>query len=131
MSEFGASVNEKKRFILRNPDGTFMHCFKAGEKDSAAENKEVQNNNNNNQEVDNLTISDDELQFIIENYDQFDYNVVIKHFLDSFRIYRLLFFLFFISEMGLTCFLMFLTWEKREGTIITVCIILIIVRGHI
>jgi len=77
MSEFGTSINDKKRFILRNPDGTFAHCLKTGEKDSALE-------------------------------------------LDSFRIYRLLFFLFFISEMGLTCFLMFLTWEKREGTIITV-----------
>ena len=40
MSEFGNSINEKKRFILRNPDGTFMHCIKAGEKDSAMENKE-------------------------------------------------------------------------------------------
>ena len=120
MSEFGTSINEKKRFILRNPDGTFMHCIKAGEKDSAIENKENQPTNRIAGEVDNLTISDDELQYIIENYDQFDYNVVIKHFLDSFRIYRLLFFLFFISEMGLTCFLMFLTWEKRESTIITV-----------
>ena len=120
MSEFGNSINEKKRFILRNPDGTFMHCIKAGEKDSAMENKENLPNTNVDAEVDNLTISDDELQFIIENYDQFDYNVVIKHFIDSFRIYRFLFFLLFIAEMGLNCFLMFLTWEKREGTLITV-----------
>ncbi len=120
MSEFGTSINDKKRFILRNPDGTFAHCLKTGEKDSALEQKECPQNQHIHQDIDNLTISDDELQFIIENYDQFDYNIVIKHFLDSFRIYRLLFFLFFISEMGLTCFLMFLTWEKREGTIITV-----------
>jgi len=115
MSDLSSSIKEKKRFILRNPDGTYIACIKTGEKDSANEKL-----NNNKQEEDSLTISDDELQFIIENYDQFDYNVVMRHFLETFRAYRLLYFIFFMAEMFLTSFLMFITWQKRESTILMV-----------
>jgi len=26
MSEFGVSVQEKKRLIIKNPDGSYTHC---------------------------------------------------------------------------------------------------------
>lgn len=26
MSQFGSSIGEKKRLILKNPDGTYIHC---------------------------------------------------------------------------------------------------------
>lgn len=26
MSEFGSSIANKKRIVLKNPDGTFSHC---------------------------------------------------------------------------------------------------------
>lgn len=117
MSDLSSNLKDKKRFILKNPDGTYMTCIRNGERDSVSENKDIQNRQN---EDDNLTISDDELQFIIENHEQFEYNVVMRHFLDSFRLYRFLYLVFFTSEMFLTTFLMFTTWERREITILTV-----------
>jgi hypothetical protein len=116
MSDISSTLKDKKRFILQNPDGTFMTCVRTGERDSAIENKDVIRQNIE----DNLTISDDDLQFIIENHDQYDYNVVMRHFLDAFRIYRFMYLIFFTSEMFITSFLMFNTWQKRESTIILV-----------
>ena len=29
-----SSIGEKKRLVIKNPDGSFMHCYKAGERDS-------------------------------------------------------------------------------------------------
>ena len=27
MADFNASIMEKKHFIIKNPDGTYMHCI--------------------------------------------------------------------------------------------------------
>ena len=34
MSTFGSSIAEKRRIVIKNPDGAFMHCYKSGDVDS-------------------------------------------------------------------------------------------------
>lgn len=93
--------------------------YKTGEKDSTAEVKqpEILNNNHNRDQNDNLTISDSELQYIVDNYDQFDQSNIIEQLLQVFRRNQLIFVCLLTIEMSLTVFLLFITWRKKENSI--------------
>ena len=51
--------------------------LKNGERDSTLECKALLGRNQNNNNNDVLTVSDEELQYIIENYENLDHNKVI------------------------------------------------------
>jgi len=90
--------------------------FKVGEKESIVETKEP-NNYQENEQAENLTISDSELQYIVDNYDRFDHNNLIEQLLQVFRRNQLIFLSVLFLEMSLTVFLLFITWTKKESSI--------------
>lgn len=92
--------------------------YKSGEKDSTAETKKIMSENNGNQIGDILTISDSELQYIVENYDQFEHGNIIEQLLSVLRRNQIIFITLLILEMSLTSFLLFITWKKKENSIL-------------
>ena len=68
-----SSIGEKKRLVIKNPDGSFMHCYKAGERDSIY--LPLDKKRDNKDDIDALTISDTDLEFIVDNYEQFDQGI--------------------------------------------------------
>lgn len=77
-----------------------------------------QNNNRNRNNDDALSISDEELQFIIDNYDQFDHNNLIEQIVSVFRKNQIIFLFVLILEMLLSCTLLIMTWKKKEASIL-------------
>jgi len=61
-------------------------------------------------------MSDEDLQYAIENATRLNIVDVIEEILSAFVRYRILFFVVFIMEMTFNSFLMYLTWQKREFT---------------
>lgn len=118
MSEFGSSVAEKKRLIIRNPDGSYSHLLKNGERDSTTETKALLNRDRNVYNNDVLTVSDEELQYIIENYENLDHNNILEEIISVFRKNQMILLLFIIFELTLSSFLLFVTWKKKEGSIL-------------
>lgn len=114
MSTFGASIAEKKRIVIKNPDGTFMHCYKAGEKDSIYQSTNEKPNAANEE---NLTITDSDLQYIVENYEQFDQGNIIEEFLTILNRNQIIFFLLLTIELSLSVFLMFVVWKRKDYSI--------------
>ena len=67
---------------------------------------------------DNFTISDEDLQYIIENHQQFDISTLLEHIVSIFRRNQLLFCLLFMIEMSLCSMLFLVTWRKKEYSIV-------------
>ncbi|MCQ2820665.1 MAG: hypothetical protein MJ252_25650 [archaeon] len=112
MSTFGSSVGEKRRIIIRNPDGTLMHCYKSGERDSTfIPKKEKQMND------DSLSIADSELDYIVQNYEQFDNGNIIEEFLNIFKKNQFIFLVILSSELILSLFLGYESYSKRDTSI--------------
>ncbi len=114
-----SSSNTKKRIILKNPDGTFSYLYKEGEIDSVFEKKEKMNNeiNENQINLNNLSLSDEELQYLIDHADNFDYYTLIEQILEIFRSYRILFFMTLILELFLTTSLLYSSFKNKETAI--------------
>ena len=105
-----SNIGDKNRIIIKNPDGTFMHCYKAGERDSIY-NKKDKNNDDN---FDNLTISDADLEYIVENYEQFDQNILLSDFLKVLRRNSILFSSLLFIELILSLFCFYISWKKQK-----------------
>ena len=115
-----SSIKQKKRIILKNPDGTFSYLYKDGEVDSIIEKKEKQNDEivQNQENINNLSLSDEELQYLIDHAEQFDYYSLIQQILEIFRSYRVLFFIGLILEFSLTSSLLFTTFKNKENSVL-------------
>ena len=109
-----SSVTEKKRIIIKNPDGTFMHCYKEGERDSIY--LPLVKKKDNRDDIDALTISDTDLEFIVDNYEQFDQGNILEQFVSILKRNIYVFTCLLIIEMLLTFFLIFFTWKKKESS---------------
>ena len=116
MSTFGSSIAEKRRIVIKNPDGAFMHCYKSGDVDSTF--KVPNEKPNPNQ--DELTITDSDLQYIVENYEQFDQGNIIEEFLAILNRNQIIFFLLLTIEFSLSLFLLFVIWKKKDNSILLV-----------
>lgn len=117
-SNFGSSsIGEKKRIIIKNPDGTYMHCYKSGERDSTYSSKDKKNNEI---EADNLSIDDSELDYIVRNYEQFDNGNIIEDFLNIFKKNLVIYITFLTSELILSSFLTYQAYINRKVIITTV-----------
>ena len=114
MSEFGSSIGEKKQIILRNPDGTFMHGFKSGEKESVY--LQIPQNEKPN-DFDNLSIADSDLQYIVDNYEQFDHGNILEEFISILNRNLFTFILLLTIELTFSIFLILMTWKRREMSI--------------
>ena len=114
MSTFGSSIGEKRRIIIRNPDGTLMHCYKSGERDSTFNPKREKGGQN---PEDNLSIADSELEYIVQNYQQFDNGNIVEDFLSIFKKNQFIFLVILSSELILSLFLAYQTYNKREYAI--------------
>jgi len=90
--------------------------YKSGERDSTADTKQLSESNQIHNEI--LTVSDSELQYIIENYDQFEHTNILEQLLQVLRRNQIIFFMLLIMEMTFTIFLLFLTWKKKENSIL-------------
>lgn len=112
MSTFGSSIGEKRRIIIRNPDGTLMHCYKSGERDSTFMPKNQKKGDQ--KEDDNLSIADSELEYIVQNYQQFDNGNIIEDFLSIFKKNQFIFLIILSAEMLLTLFLAYHSYNQRE-----------------
>lgn len=117
-STFGSSVGSKRRIIIKNPDGTFMHCYKDGERDSAyLPFKPVKNQDINHNNIDALTISDADLEYVVDNYEQFDQGNILEEFVSILQRNQIIFLILLIMEFSLSTFLFFVTWQHREHSI--------------
>lgn len=121
-----SSIKNNKRIILKNPDGTYSYLYKDGEEDSImnkahlnkGKDKDLDPLNQNQENINNLSMSDEELQFLIDNANQFDYQHLINQILEIFRSYRVLFFLVLILELCLMSTLLFNTYKTKEASIL-------------
>jgi hypothetical protein len=115
-----SSIKNQKRIILKNPDGTYSYLYKDGEVDSIVVKKEKQNEeiNQNQENLNNLSLSDEELQYLIDHAEQFDYYSLIQQILEIFRSYRILFFMTLILELALMSSLLFSTFKNKENSIL-------------
>jgi len=77
-----------------------------------------QQQNNFNIFPDNFTISDEELQYIIENHDQYDNVNLLEQILSVFRKNQFFFCFLFILEMTLCSLLLMITWKRKEYSIL-------------
>ena len=109
-----SSIGEKKRLLIKNPDGSFMHCYKAGERDSIY--LPLEKKKDNKDDIDALTISDTDLEFIVDNYEQFDQGNILEQFVSILQRNIYIFTCLLIIEMLLTFFLIYFTWKKRESS---------------
>ena len=109
-----SSIGEKKRLVIKNPDGSFMHCYKAGERDSIY--LPLEKKKDNKDDIDALTISDTDLEFIVDNYEQFDQGNILEQFVSILKRNIYVFTCLLIIEMLLTFFLIFFTWKKKESS---------------
>ena len=109
-----SSIEEKKRLVIKNPDGTFMHGYKAGERDSIY--FSLDKKKDNRDDIDALTISDTDLEFIVDNYEQFDQGNILEQFVSILKRNIYVFTCLLIIEMLLTFFLIFFTWKKKESS---------------
>jgi len=127
MTEFSSSSDVssrlkekvKRRIIIENPNGTFSHLYKDGEKDSIYEKKEKLDEElcENQRNLENLTLSDEELQYLIDNAEQFDYNNLMNQIVEIFRTYRYIFLFVLIIELLLMSTIMFRTFAEKEDII--------------
>ena len=109
-----SSIGEKKRLVIKNPDGSFMHCYKAGERDSIY--LPLEKKKDNKDDIDALTISDTDLEFIVDNYEQFDQGNILEQFVSILQRNIYIFTCLLVIEMLLTFFLIYFTWKKRESS---------------
>lgn len=89
-----------------------MLGHKKGEKDST-----IYQHQNKAKALDELTISDSELQYIVDNYDQFNQSDLIEEFLSILKRNQIIFLLLLTVEMSLSIFLLFITWKKKDSSI--------------
>lgn len=97
----------------------YLLGYRAGERDSAVCKQSQPNGNGlaNADRQENLTISDSELQYLVENQDQFEAGSILEQFVLMFRKHQIVFLFLLAIEMSLTVFLLFITWKKRENSI--------------
>lgn len=127
MSVLASSIADKKRLIIKNPDGSYLYCNKSDEKDEMLVVNKINNNEinlyNQNQNAnlnmfpDNFTISDEELQYILENRDQSEDTNLMEQILSVYRKNQFFFCFLFILEMSLSCLLLMITWKRKEYSI--------------
>jgi hypothetical protein len=67
---------------------------------------------------DNFTISDEELQYIIENHDQSDNTNLLEQVLSVYRKNQFFFCFLFVLEMSLSSLLLMITWKRKEYAIL-------------
>lgn len=113
------SKTDENRLIIKNPDGTYSHLYLQGEKDSIFVKNEKNDDllQKNHEKVENLSLSDEELQYIIDHADRFDYHTLINEILDLFRTYRWVFVLCLVVEMILSSIVTFKTFTNKEDII--------------
>ena len=73
-----------------------------------------------NPNQDELTITDSDLQYIVENYEQFDQGNIIEEFLTILNRNQIIFFLLLTIEFSLSLFLLFVIWKKKDNSILLV-----------
>lgn len=120
MSSCSSSLKHQKRIVIKNPDGSFSYLYKEGEIDSTFETKlKIEHDLKQNQEnLDNLVLSDDELQFLIDHADRFDYHSLIEQVIDVFKSYRFLFIVALLLEMLLMSGLLYNAFKNKEASIL-------------
>ena len=91
-----------------------MHCYKAGERDSIY--LPLDKKRDNKDDIDALTISDTDLEFIVDNYEQFDQGNILEQFVSILKRNIYIFTCLLVIEMLLTFFLIYYTWKKRESS---------------
>jgi hypothetical protein len=96
---------------------SFNIGYKTGERDSTAETKKFSDPSLSQNHLDIMTISDSELQYIVDNYEQFEHSNIIEQLLSVLRRNQYVFLALLILEMTLTFFLLFITWKKKENSI--------------
>lgn len=111
------SVQLNKRIIIKNPDGTYSYLYKDGEVDSILikEEKHKQDIKQTLSYTNNLTVSDDELQYLLDNSDNFDFHMLINQLLEIFKSYRTLFIIFLILETILSTALTINSFSNKQS----------------
>jgi hypothetical protein len=63
---------------------------------------------------DNLSLSDEELRYLVENANNYNANMLVEQITDIFKRYRMIYIILKLSEFCLSLFLIGLTLDKRE-----------------
>jgi len=64
-----------------------------------------------------MTVSDIDLQTLLDNTSNLNINTLLDEVLNVFRKYRILLFVLLFLEMALSLFLCFIVWKRREHSI--------------
>ena len=109
MSEFSSSICEKENIVLLCLDGTTMH----GEKEGTV--KDLKKNNYcNDVNLSDITISDEELQFIVEQTDSEQCPLIMKKILSLINYYNWFFGIMKIIEGFISIFIIFKLFIDKE-----------------
>jgi hypothetical protein len=64
--------------------------------------------------LDNVSLSDEELRYLVENANNYDTTMLVQQIIDIFKRYRLVYIILKLSELILSVFLIGLTIDKRK-----------------
>lgn len=63
---------------------------------------------------DTISLSDEELRYLVENANNYNSNMLVEQIIDIFRKYRMIYIVLKLSELCMSSFLIGLTFQKRE-----------------
>lgn len=111
MSDLNSSICDKNRIILRNPDGTIMHCIKEDCCPSPLKPKMP------TRDIDEIAISDDDLRHIIDISTETDYPFLIKQIISLFKNYINVYIIIKACEVFLSYYLIAELYFSKENSI--------------
>lgn len=122
----GDSIKEQKRILIKNPDGTFMHCLKTSNPISSTKSTEkspllpttsLSENSSTSNDFDNLTISDSALDYLVENPDEYGSNFLLSKFITSIKANLIIFSTILLMDFFLSIFLAYSSWKKHNSAL--------------
>lgn len=114
MSSFNESIDETSRLILKNPDGTYMHCYKSGEEDSIY--SDAKSKMEENKKFEELSLSDENLEYIMNNYEYFSQTNIISKILTNVKSNLFLLTLFIMIDISIFSYLSYIYCSNKNYT---------------
>lgn len=112
MSDLNSSICDNNRIILRNPDGTIIHCIKEDCSSPSDQKKTA--------DMDDINISDDDLRHIIEISTETDYPFLIKQIISLFKNYINVYIIIKACEVFLSYYLISELFFSKDQSLLKI-----------